>query len=656
MKITLLTLALALPAFGQVYTPPTPTNNQNATPTDTVVRSNPNESSGGNSNANGGLLGNEVGFFDPTNDTISWNGKTWAASNNRLVAARFEKYLNEPEEATVAAQEYRDNIDEILNLLSPHHKGGPVFLDAVALLPKASTYPGDAKLCDSLSNAIYTAILSRKADNRSKELLARMEREKKKAILDADWKARTEQDPNVGNSARLGSGKNDRLKLAKELRRRGFTQAAERVAARPAEGENKEQTQPAQQVGRGAQSLAYAEHVRRISEIEAQKKTRELEQKVKTELSKVQYQALMVQFFVQRRFKHVIMASRFYNQIWKEGDGTLYIDQDSDINKVFSESLGVSPTVSTLDSLSHEAIRDVDKGVEVFEFLVERGELESASKRLAEAYLVGEFMPAINTLERDKKRKVLEFVRGSNVLLNAIDSKDYAKATEQINELRGKADDFDATKAQAAVAAFTRASDMQIMMAKNHLAAKDMEKAQGAIRSAMEIWPQNPKLVEFDRLVDAGGSLIQFRNDFDRLFAEKNYREVFRRRFEFGPSIDGDEDRTAKFRQIMENITAIETAVKGAEKMSNIGQNYAAWEELSEVHERFPDDPDLNQFMTKLAPKVADFTIALNNAKRHEERGNLGSALSWLYKAKHLHPLSDKADTGIKRLVQVALQ
>ena len=90
--------------------------------------------------------------------------------------------------------------------------------------------------------------------------------------------------------------------------------------------------------------------------------------------------------------------------------------------------------------------------------------------------------------------------------------------------------------------------------------------------------------------------------------------------------------------------------------MSNIGQNYAAWEELSELHERFPDDPNLNQFMTKLAPEVADFTIALNNAKKHEQRGNLGSALSWLYKAKHLHPLSEKADIDIKRLVQIALQ
>ena len=76
MKITPLTLALALPALGQVYTPPAPTNNQNATPTDTVVRSNPNQSAGGSNNANGGLLGNEIGFFDPTNDTISWNGKT----------------------------------------------------------------------------------------------------------------------------------------------------------------------------------------------------------------------------------------------------------------------------------------------------------------------------------------------------------------------------------------------------------------------------------------------------------------------------------------------------------------------------------------------------------------------------------------------------
>ncbi len=625
MKTPLLYLTLALPLFGQVYTPPAPSNNNNSTPTDTVTRSPSSQSS--NNNANGGLLGNEVGFFNPTNDTISWNGSTWAASNNRLVAARFEKYLNEPEIVTAEAKVYRDTIDEILAYLSPHRKGGPVFADAVALLPKAALYPGDAKLCDSLSNAIYTAILSKRDANRTKALMAAMEREKKKAILDADWKARTEKDPNVGKT-NTGAGK----------------------------GDDEGTTEQSTQVGRGAQSLVYAEHLRRIAEIEASKKTREMEGKVKRELSKVQYQALMVQLFAQRRFQHVIMASRFYNMIWKEGDGTLYIDEDSDINKMFSESLGVSPTVSTLDSLANEAIRDVDKGVEVFSFLVEREELESASKRLAESFIVGEFMPSINTLERAKKRKVLEFVRGSNVLLNAIDSKDYVKASQQIKDLKGKAKDFDATKAEAAVATFTRASDMHIMMAKNHLAARDMEKAQLEIRQAMEIWPQNPKLVEVDQIINSGGSVIQLRNDFDRLFAEKNYREVFKRQHELAYAIKDDDDRQAKFRQVLENITAIETAVGGAAKMTNIGQDYAAWEELSEVHQRFPDDPDLNQVMTKLAPKVADFTIALNKAEKHEEQGNLGSALSWYYKAQHLHQGSKKTDEAIERLVNRALE
>ncbi|MFT6863901.1 MAG: hypothetical protein ACJAVK_002463 [Akkermansiaceae bacterium] len=625
MKKTLLSLSLTLPILGQVYTPPAPTNNNNSTPSDTVTRSQPSQST--NNNANGGLLGNEVGVFDPTNDTISWNGSTWAASNNRLVAARFEKYLNEPENKSEAADEYRNTIDEILAILSPHREGGPVFGEAVALLPKAAEYPGDAKLCDSLSNAIYTAILSKKDKRRTDEMLVAMKQEKEKAILDADWKDRTERDPTAGNTTQ-GAGK----------------------------GDSTETTQQAQQSGRGKQSLRYAEYVRRIAEIEAVKRSKELESKVKQELAKVQYQALMVQFFVQRRFRHVIMASRFYNQIWNEGDGTLYIDQDSDINKMFSESLGVSPTVSTLDSLANEAIRDVDKGVEVFSFLVEQEELESASKRLAEAFIVGEFMPSIDTLPREKKRKVLQFVRGSNVLLNAIDSKDYVKATAQIKDLQDKATDFDATKAQAAVATFTRASDMHIMMAKNHLAARDMEKAQESIRLAMEIWPQNPKLVEFDRLVSAGGSLIKLRNDFDRLFAEKNYREVFRRRFEFAPSIEGDADRKAKFMQVGDNITSIETAVQSAEELTNFGQEYAAWERLSEVHERFPDDPNLNQVMTRLAPKVADFTIALNNASMHENRGNVGSALSWFYKARHLHPGSEKAEEGIERLVQLALQ
>lgn len=622
MKSLLTTLALTITSsslIAQVFVPPTPPA-QNTTPTDIAPKQ-----STSTPGANNGLLGNEIGLFDPTNDSITWNGKTWSAGNNRVLNARFEKYLNEPENLTSESAEYRKTIDEILSLLSPHHKGGPVFGEAVALLPKAALYPGDAKLCDSLSNAIYTAILSRRDVQRTKELMKAMQKEKKKAILDGDWKARTEQDPNTGRSRNSGEGQ---------------------------EGTNSRQST---QAGRGAQSLAYGEHIRRIAEIEASTKTRELESKIKTELAKVQYQALMVQFFVQRRFQHVIMASRFYNMIWSDGDGTLYLEDQSDIKKVFSETLGVSPTVSTLDSLANEAMRDVDKGVEVFSFLVDQNELDSASKRLTESYLVGEFMPSINTLPRFKKRKVLSYVRNANILFSAMEAKDFDTATKTIEVLKGSANDFDATRATAAIAALTRASNMHIMMAKNHLAKRDTENAQAEIRQAMEIWPQNPKLNEVDRIIESGAPLAQAKNDFDRLFAENNYREVYKRRAEFISAIIGDSAREANMQQVEENLNEIERAIGEAEGMQKGGLPYAAWEKVDEVHEKFPDDPKLNQFITALAPNVANFTIAINKAKQHEARNQLGSALSYYYRAKDLHPTSDKIDQAINRLVDKAL-
>ncbi|MDB4525844.1 hypothetical protein N9065_02975, partial [Akkermansiaceae bacterium] len=63
----------------------------------------------------------------------------------------------------------------------------------------------------------------------------------------------------------------------------------------------------------------------------------------------------------------------------------------------------------------------------------------------------------------------------------------------------------------------------------------------------------------------------------------------------------------------------------------------------------------LNQHMTQLAPSVADFTLALRNAATHERTDQVGSALSWFYQAKQLHPSSTVAQEGIDRLVDRAL-
>lgn len=619
MKVTRIAILLASAslASAQVYTPPSkpaPSNNGGG---DTVINRQPEQKN------NGPVMGNEVPFMDPSSELVSWNGHSWAATDNRMLAARFERYLNEPEDSSEAAVAYRETIDEILSLISPHHSGGPDFAAAVQLLPRASSYPGDARLCDSLSQAIYATVLAKKDVNSTRAMNKAMETEKMRLIDDADWKARHDADPTLGEAQPTGKGK----------------------------GKGKE---PATNPGRGMVSLDYQEHLRRIAEIEALKKTNTVKNEVQLVQAKIQYQALMIQFFVQRRFQHVLMASRFYHQIFDDGDNRLHIDKKSDVSKMISDTFGTSPTVAAVDSLANEAIRDVDKGVEAFLFLSERGELQSASKRLSESYMVGEFMPVVQTLPREKKRRVLEFVRESYKLIAALDSKDYTTAATMVESIKKTASDFDATKAEAAIATYTRVGNMHIDSAKLAAANGDNEKAAAEIQKAMEVWPQNPKLAEFDQLVAQGSGLVIAKNDFDRLLSENNYREIFKRQYELAPAIRGDANREDAFKQIISNIFRIDGALEKASEFRKMGQSYAAWEQLAQLREEFPDDPKLGRELELLAPQVADFTLALNKARTFDQRRDrqIGSALSWFLKARSIYPRSEMALEGIDRLAK----
>ena len=625
---------LAGVASAQVYTPPPSdggsTRGSDTGGGDTVIQRQPEKKN------DSPFLGSELPFMDPNSEMVSWNGSTWAATDNRLMAARFERYLNEPEDDSEAAQEYRDTIEEILDYVSPHHPGGPDFAAAVKLLPRASSFPGDAKLCDSLSQAIYAAVLAKKDVNSTRALNEAMEGEKQRLVRKYDWKAAQETDPALRQAPQGGGGGG------------GNNGGGNRQA---------NNRQPAQNPGRGTQSLEYKDAIRRVAEIEALKKTNTAKNEVQLVQAKVQYQALMIQFFVQRRFEHVMMAARFYHQIFTDGDNKLRIDKKSDVSKMISETFGTSPTVAALDSLASEAIRDVNKGVEAFKFLSERGELESAAKRLSESYMVGEFMPAIQTLPREEKRRVLLFVRESYKLIAAIDSKDYATASQLVDKLTEEAGDFDATKARAAIATYTRVSNMHIDSAKLAAANSDNDKAAAEIQKAMEVWPQNPKLAEFDQLVAQGGSLVRAKNDFDRLLSENNYREIFKRQYEIAPAIQGDEIREDAFKQIITNIFRIDGALEKATEFSKMGQSYAAWEQLATLREEFPDDPKLGRQLEQLAPEVADFTKALDRARTLEDRRDkqVGSALSWYLKARSIYPRSEMAQSGIDRLVNEIL-
>lgn len=622
----LLATAMTFPVMGQVYTPPPGAQKPAASSGDTtIVRPQQEQSKS--------PFGQEIPMLDPSAETVTIGGVSIPLGDNRLLKARFEKYLAQPPESPETAGEYRETVREILDTISPLRAGGPELFEAFKLLPRASSYPGDANICSSLAEAIYVAMLAKKDVEGLRKLNDSIEQEKKAIISDADWKARHESDKSLGQS---------------EKTNQGGTSGGQR---------GRTQNKPAQNPGAGTQSLRYADTLRRITEIEALKKANIIRTEAQTIQTKAQYQVNMVQWFTQRRYEHVLMAARFYNQIWKDGDSTLRINKDSDVAKLFSQSVGVNPTVASLDSLSSEAIREVAKYIEAFDLMLSRDELHSASQRLMEAYALGEYLEPVATLPLEKKQRIASYVRDLHELYGTVQARDYVKAKELTARLKSSAKDFPSSKVDSAIAAYTLSSDLAIEEAKAHLLAKENDKAAEKIKAATEAWPTNPKLNEFREMIGSAGPLVKARNDFDRLLAEGNYREIAKRQYELAPAIQGDSTREDAFRQIITNLTRIETALGKANEFSKMGQDYAAWEQLAELRETFPDDPKLGREMEQLAPKVADFTKALDRARQFEGRNpqQTGSAMAWYLKARQIYPRSSMADAGIQRMLNQVL-
>ena len=253
-------LVLTGVAQGQVYTPPAPETNPNRTPTDTattVNRQQPDTQS---------PFGEEIPLLNPGDETITVAGITIPLGDNRIMRSRFEKYLSQPEENSEDAQTYRGNIDRILDDLSPYRKGGPDIKTAYQTLPAASAFPADARICMTLAEAVYVAMLAKRDNRNLQKLNTALEEEKQKRIRDGDWKTRHDRDQKTGEvqSTNGDGGKG-----------------------------KKKQTTEATSTGRGAQSLEYAEILRRIGEVEAMKKKNLAQSEVQELRSKIQYQANM---------------------------------------------------------------------------------------------------------------------------------------------------------------------------------------------------------------------------------------------------------------------------------------------------------------------------------------------------------------------------
>lgn len=561
--------------------------------------------SGSDSSGGSEVQGKEAPFPDPGSEIVEWDGENWVSNNNRLFEARFEKFLNEPEATTGNDRDYNRILAQIMDKLAPNKITPKSTDEAFQLLSQASQFDMDAHLCDAIANQVYAAWLAEQSNDRLTAANQSLEKERQRL----EWNSRMSSKPG-------------------QLREKN---------------KDGETTMPADQ----------AEHVRQLTvrqaEVNALLKANQFKREVAEFQVKIEFQALIVQHFMQRRFQHVVIGTQFYRSIFGDGDSLLRVGGDT--KNLFSKATGMPPTVGTLDSLANEAMRDVREGVKAFQFLLEKGELESATKRLAETFVLGEYMPEIQTLPRDDKRRALAFVQKSNKLIGAIQVKDYASAEKLVKDLTRTARDFDNSKPVAAIETARTVAAMHIAKAKNAAVSGDKPALEAELKAAMEIWPRNPDLVEVGKMIFSQADVQQRALvDFDQLLSQKNYRQIYDDKMRFIAATVMYPEKQEQLGKVLENMAAIEAAIIRAQEIEKRGDFAGAWESVESASRQFADDNKLNQVRADLTTKASDFVRALRQAEEQEKKNQLGSSLAWYLKAQKKYPASDFARQGIERI------
>ena len=553
----------------------------------------------------GANFDNRLPGIDPSGGLLRFNGQTWAVENNLLFKARFEKFLATPEETSGQEAAHRQILNEIIALLDPNVLKAQTVTEAYRLLARASGYAGDSRLCDTLSNAIYGVWQSKRNQSQLSQANVILEEERARTRRNMATSAFADAGgPRASNAPQTGSA------IVQTGRLESLTVGAARIQANNVKSD--------------------------LSELQA----------------KIQFQGLLLQFFIQRRFHHVAIGTRFYRVLFSDGDSKLNLP---DATQNPFKASGMPPTVSTIDSLANEAMRDTQTSVQAFHKLYEMGELRSASERLRDALIIGEFMPEIRTVPFDRKRKVLNFLQKTEQLKSALEVRDYGVALNLLDGpdgLQKIASDFDASKYRALIETTRNTARLMLSKARNAAISGDQAGFEKALGDAASIWPNNPELAEVASKAfqagDAGALALQ---EMEQLIAQKNTRRIAEDPGRVLAAVQtASPEKQAQLKSILEEFKTIESTLMAAQEMDRQGNPAGAWEAVERAGKRFPADLNLSQAHALYTTKAADFVRSVRRAEEHETRSQAPNSLAWYLAAQRLYPKSELAADAIKRI------
>ena len=258
-----------------------------------------------------------------------------------------------------------------------------------------------------------------------------------------------------------------------------------------------------------------------------------------------------------------------------------------------SQVFGIGVKITfTLDIL-REAIADVDSSLQTIDFLLEQGEVQSAAKRLLEAFYLGEYLPAIKRYPLEKKRKIGAYIRDLKSLASALEVKSFERAENKLKEIESYVKDFDVGRADAFIQTSKQLSNLAVRKALTAAYVQDRLGIEDALAEAVEYWPTNPEINEFaENLLSKTDLQDMASMDFDRFVRQKDYRAIFNERFRFAAALALDLKRNPEFLEIMKRMEAIESAMAQARELARIENTFGAWEVLERVYREHSDDQD----------------------------------------------------------------
>ncbi|GHC06553.1 hypothetical protein [Cerasicoccus arenae] len=549
--------------------------------------------------------------FDLRSSSFNWQGKSFNLGDSEMAKARFEKYLNSPPATSQEDVEYNEILEQINRQLVGYNGGKDAkrVAEAWRMLYQASEFPMDSGLSETLADRVVSFW---QTNSKIRNLLLENER------LEED-------------RSRIESN----MRIINNRDRREFIDMTRGTIGRD---------NPAPP----ALDYLLEPEKKRLDETEKQlnvNKDYELSSRIN---QKLEFQSMIMQFFIQRRFQHTLIANDFYRYMFSAEDNTLE-GAESLKGQVFGD-LDVKITTSTIDALSKEAMADVGQSIKTVNFHLEHGEIHMAAKRLLEAFYLGEYLPSVKTFPLDKKRQILSYIRDLNTLANALEVKNFDRASETLTRITEYVQDFDTGKADAFIATSKQLSNLAIQRALSAAYEQDRVGIEAGLREAVEFWPTNPEIQKFsEKLLEKTDVQELASGDFDRLVKQKDFRAIFNDRFRFAAALAMDGARNKDFLDIMKRMERIETAMAQAQELSRIDNKFGAWEILEHAYQQYPDDQELNRMRGDFAVKASRFAAALSEGEEAISEEDYSKALFAFLRAKQLYPASHFADEGIQR-------